>query len=51
MRHPATHDKIIIKRDTDGHYVYFSVRDDRDNGSHHRLRACNGSVLNLGNGA
>lgn len=33
MRHPATHDKIIIKRDTDGHYVYFSVRDDRDNGS------------------
>jgi hypothetical protein len=33
MRHPATHDKIVIKRDTDGHYVYFSVRDDRDNGS------------------
>ena len=33
MRHPSTHDKIIIKRDTDGHYVYFSVRDDRDNGS------------------
>jgi hypothetical protein len=26
-------DKIIIKRDTDGHYVYFSVRDDRDHGS------------------
>ncbi len=33
MRHPATHDKVIIKRDVDGHYVYFSVRDDRDNGS------------------
>ena len=33
MRHPATHDKVIIKRDTDGHYVYFSVRDDRDNGT------------------
>lgn len=33
MRHPATHDKVIIKRDPDGHYVYFSVRDDRDNGS------------------
>ena len=24
---------MIIKRDTDGHYVYFSVRDDRDNGT------------------
>jgi hypothetical protein len=26
-------DKIVIKRDSDGHYVYFSVRDDRDHGS------------------
>ena len=33
MRHPVTHDKVIIKRGMDGHYVYFSVRDDRDNGS------------------
>ena len=33
MRHPATDDKVFIKRDADGHYVYFSVRDDRDNGS------------------
>lgn len=33
MRHPATDDKIFIKRDSDGHYVYFSVRDDQDNGS------------------
>ena len=33
MRHPATDDKIFVKRDADGHYVYFSVRDDRDNGS------------------
>lgn len=32
MRH-ATGDKIIIKRDTDGHYVYFSVRDDTDHGT------------------
>jgi hypothetical protein len=32
MRHPNT-DKIVIKRAADGHYVYFSVRDDRDNGS------------------
>jgi len=33
MRHPGTHDKIVVKRGMDGHYVYFSVRDDRDNGS------------------
>jgi hypothetical protein len=26
-------DKVIVKRDGDGHYVYFSVRDKRDNGS------------------
>jgi hypothetical protein len=26
-------DKIVIKRDTDGHYVYFSVRDDHDHGT------------------
>jgi hypothetical protein len=33
MRHPGTDDKIIIRRDTDGHWTYFSVRDDRDSGS------------------
>jgi hypothetical protein len=32
MRH-ANGDKIIIKRAADGHYVYFSVRDERDNGT------------------
>ena len=33
MRHPKG-DKIIIKQDAaSGHYVYFSVRDDRDNGT------------------
>ena len=33
MRDPKG-DKIIIRRDaTSGHYVYFSVRDDRDNGT------------------
>jgi hypothetical protein len=26
-------DKIIIRRENDGHWVYFSVRDDQDNGS------------------
>jgi hypothetical protein len=32
MRH-SNGDKIIIKRGGDRHYVYFSVRDDSDNGS------------------
>jgi hypothetical protein len=32
MRH-AGGDKVIIKRDGDGHYVYFSVRDDTDHGT------------------
>jgi hypothetical protein len=32
MRHPNG-DKVIIKRDTDGAYIFFSVRDDQDNGS------------------
>jgi hypothetical protein len=33
MRHPDIDDKIIIRRDRDGHWPYFSVRDDRDNGT------------------
>lgn len=33
MRHPLSDDKVIIKRSLDGHYIYFSVRDDRDNGT------------------
>jgi hypothetical protein len=33
MRHQATKDKVFFKRDSDGHWVYFSVRDDRDNGT------------------
>jgi hypothetical protein len=33
LRHPISNDKLIIKRGLDGHYVYFSVRDDRDNGT------------------
>jgi hypothetical protein len=33
MRHPGTDDKVIIRRDRDGHWTYFSVRDDRDNGT------------------
>lgn len=49
MRHPGTHDKVIIKRGLDGHYAYFSVRDDRDNGSiidfvQHRQRLSLGAV-------
>lgn len=33
MRHPTTDDKIVIRREADGHWVYFSVRDSRDNGT------------------
>jgi hypothetical protein len=33
LRHPATDDKIIVRKDRDGHWTYFSVRDDRDHGS------------------
>ncbi len=33
MANEATGDKIVVKRDADGHMVYFSVRDDSDNGS------------------
>jgi hypothetical protein len=34
MRNPADDDKIIITREAaDGHYVYYSVRDDSDNGT------------------
>lgn len=32
MRHP-NNDKIIIKRDSDSHWVYFSVRQDGDSGT------------------
>ena len=48
MRHPNG-DKIVIKRGSDGHYVYFSVRQDNDNGSiidfvQHRQRLSLGAV-------
>jgi phage/plasmid primase-like uncharacterized protein len=33
MRHPITDDKIVIRVEGDGHWTYFSVRDDRDNGT------------------
>lgn len=33
MRRESDNDKIIVATDTDGHGVYFSVRDDQDNGS------------------
>lgn len=47
MRHGG--DKVVIKLDGDGHYVYFSVRDERDNGSiidfvQHRKRLSLGEV-------
>jgi hypothetical protein len=33
MRHPMNDDKIIIKLGLDGHWQYYSVRNDRDNGT------------------
>src|SRR5258708_22332251 len=33
LRHPATDDKIVVRKDKDGHWTYFSVRDDRDHGT------------------
>lgn len=33
LRHPTTNDKLIVRRDSDGHWTYFSVRDDLDNGT------------------
>lgn len=33
LRHLKTDDKIIVRRDADGHWTYFSVRDDRDHGT------------------
>jgi hypothetical protein len=33
LRHPSTGDKIIVRRDVDGHWTFFSVRDDLDNGT------------------
>lgn len=33
MRRESDNDKIIVATDNDGHGIYFSVRDDQDNGS------------------
>jgi hypothetical protein len=33
MRHATTDDKIVVRLDRDGHWTYFSIRDDRDNGT------------------
>jgi hypothetical protein len=33
LRHRATGDKIVVRKDQDGHWTYFSVRDDRDHGT------------------
>jgi hypothetical protein len=48
MRH-ANGDKVVVKRDGDRHYVYFSVRDDTDHGTiidfaQHRLRLSLGDL-------
>jgi hypothetical protein len=33
LRHSATNDKIVVRKAPDGHWTYFSVRDDRDHGT------------------
>jgi Toprim-like/Protein of unknown function (DUF3991) len=33
LRHPASDDKIVVRKDADAHWTYFSVRDDRDHGT------------------
>lgn len=33
LRHPTSNDKIVVRRAADGHWTYFSVRDERDNGT------------------
>jgi hypothetical protein len=33
LRHAATNDKIVVRKERDGHWTYFSVRDDRDHGT------------------
>ncbi|MGB5830553.1 MAG: DUF3991 and TOPRIM domain-containing protein [Thiohalocapsa sp.] len=48
MRHPVG-DKVVIARGEDQHWIYFSVRDDADNGSiidfiQHRCRSSLGDV-------
>ena len=49
MRHPGTGDKIIIARSgADQHWTYFSVRDDRDNGTILDFVARRHPAMNLG---
>lgn len=33
LRHRTTDDKIVVAKEQDGHWVYFSVRDEKDNGT------------------
>ena len=33
LRNEVTNDKVVVGRDKDGHWIYFSIRDARDNGS------------------
>jgi hypothetical protein len=33
LRHPPSDDKIVVRKDRDGHWTYFSVRDDCDHGT------------------
>ena len=48
LRHPATDDKIVVRKDRDGHWTYFSVRDDRDHGTLVDFVQRRGRPLSLG---
>jgi hypothetical protein len=48
LRHPATDDKIVVRKDRDGHWTYFSVRDDRDHGTIIDFVQRRGRYLSLG---
>ncbi len=48
LRHPASDDKIVVRKDRDGHWTYFSIRDDRDHGTIVDFVQRRGSHLSLG---
>ena len=48
MKHPTSDDKIIVRRDRDRHWTYFSVRDDSDNGTVIDFLQRRGSLRSLG---
>ena len=48
LRHPASNDKIIVRTAPDGHWTYFSVRDERDQGTIVDFERARGRHVSLG---